>query len=98
MTPNASRLHLLLLCPALLSLLLIVSAPGCGEPEPGGPGRVAGSRAGLDKGPMPPARIEFDSLEHDFGTVDAEADPVSHRFTFRNPGQSLLFIRDVKSS
>lgn len=92
-------------CPAapLLSLLsflllLIVSVSGCGDPEPGGPGRTAGSRAGLDEGPMPPARIEFDSLAHDFGPIDAEAEPVTHVFTFRNTGQSLLFIRDVKSS
>jgi hypothetical protein len=76
----------------------LLLAPGCGEPEPGGPGRVAGSRAGLDSsGQLPPPRIEFASVEHDFGEID-EGQSVSHRFSFRNSGQSLLFIRNVKPS
>ena len=80
----------------LISVLLLVQ--GCGEPEPGGPGRVAGSRAGLDtSGQIPPPRIEFSSTEHDFGKID-ESQSVSHRFNFRNSGQSLLFIRNVKPS
>ena len=80
----------------LLTVLLFLT--GCGEPEPGGPGREAGSRGGLGEGRLPPPRIEFDSLAHDFGELDSSAEPVSHRFTFRNQGQSLLFIRDIRSS
>ncbi len=79
-------------------LLLLLFAAGCGEPEPGGPGRTAGSRAGLDSaGELPPPRIEFDSVEHDFGKIETDG-PVSHQFTFRNRGKSLLFIRNIKPS
>lgn len=80
----------------VIALMLICI--GCGEPEPGGPGRVAGSRAGLNgSGEMPPPRIEFTSVEHDFGVIE-EGQTASHQFTFSNRGQSLLFIRNVKPS
>ncbi len=82
----------------MLVLVLLLLHPGCGEPEPGGPGRTAGSRAGLDDaGELPPPRIEFDSLEHDFGDIEDDQ-PVSHRFTFHNRGNSLLFIRNIQPS
>ncbi len=82
----------------ILFIAVLLLAPGCGEPEPGGPGRVAGSRAGLDSsGELPPPSIEFTSLEHDFGEID-EGQSVSHEFRFWNSGQSLLFIRNIKPS
>jgi hypothetical protein len=82
---------------ALCCFVLLLSS-GCGEPEPGGPGRTAGSSAGPDSsGQLPPPRIEFAELVHDFGEID-DTESVFHRFTFSNQGKSLLFIRDVKPS
>lgn len=90
---NSAALLTTIFC--CLALLLF---PGCGEPEPGGPGRTAGSRAGLtSSGELPPPRIVFSSLVHDFGQID-ESESVSHRFTFHNRGKSLLFIRNIKPS
>jgi len=84
--------------PILLLLGLLVWAPGCGEPEPAGPGRTVGSRAGLSSsGDLPPPRIELSALEHDFGVLRLGDQPSAH-FTFRNTGDSLLFIRKVRSS
>ncbi len=81
-----------------LCLLLLTAFTGCGEPEPGGPGRTAGSRAGIDSsGEFPPPKIEFDATEHDFGIIEP-TDLVSHRFTFHNRGESLLFIHKVRPS
>jgi hypothetical protein len=41
-------------------------------------------------------RIEFDSLEHDFGD-QVSGKLLEHTFTFKNTGSSLLSIKDVKA-
>ncbi len=57
-----------------------------------------GSRAGMtSSGDLPPPRFEISATEHDFGDIRLGEDP-STRFTIRNTGDSLLFIRKVRSS
>lgn len=41
-------------------------------------------------------RIEFDSLEHDFGD-QVSGKILAHTFTFKNTGSAPLSIKDVKA-
>lgn len=41
------------------------------------------------------AKIEFDKVQHDFGTIK-EGEIVKHKFTFKNVGDVPLVISDVK--
>jgi hypothetical protein len=44
------------------------------------------------------ANISFDSKEHDFGKINEEAGPVTHKFDFINTGNSPLIINKVEAS
>ena len=61
----------------------------------------AGRAAAQDATSEPPAskpqpEIRFDSLKHDFGIVE-EGTSLKHAFRFRNVGQAVLHIIDVKA-
>ncbi|MEP2773042.1 MAG: DUF1573 domain-containing protein [Fulvivirga sp.] len=47
------------------------------------------------EGPLP--AFEFETEEHDFGTID-EGDVVSHTFKFTNTGEAPLIIQSAKGS
>lgn len=42
--------------------------------------------------------ITFEEKSYDFGTVPEENGPVSHEFVFKNTGEEMLIISDVKAS
>lgn len=44
------------------------------------------------------AKIEFKETKHDFSTIKEEAGTVSHKFIFKNTGNSPIIISDVKTS
>lgn len=46
-------------------------------------------------GPLPV--IQFEKLEHDFGTIN-EGDKVSYTYKFKNTGEAPLIIQDAKPS
>jgi hypothetical protein len=89
------KISIVLIRPLLLAGAVALALAGCGSPEPGGQGRIAGAVPALQEGHLSPPIIHFEALEHDFGEME-ETESRSHRFLFSNRGESLLFIRDVK--
>lgn len=44
------------------------------------------------------AKLDFETLEHDFGTFKEEAGPQSYNFKFKNDGTSPLILNNVRAS
>lgn len=72
-------------------LLLIAVLPGTASPEESIP--AAGKAAAAGAAP----RLVFDEMEHDFGEIKQQEE-VKHIFKFRNEGDALLVVEEVKSS
>jgi hypothetical protein len=58
------------------------------------PAAPAGAETKPD-GPLP--ALEFETIDHDFGTID-EGDVVEHTYTFKNTGEAPLIIQNAQGS
>jgi len=96
-----------LLSTALASGILLLGLAGCethkkgqsGKRDPNvGASSAKRSKTASNQAPSnSKARIKFEELEHDLGTV-TDSEPIAHSFKFKNVGTETLVIEKVGSS
>jgi hypothetical protein len=87
---NSDWCRVVVCCVAALAVAVVPiqaeTPPAVPDPAP---------TAGAAEGPAGKPRIEFTSLEHDFGQVPA-GDDLKTTFGFKNAGDGVLVIEKVK--
>ncbi len=75
--------------------LLVILLPGTASPDKSIPAVEKAPAAAAATGVAP--RLVFDEMEHDFGEIKQQEE-VKHIFKFRNEGDALLVVEEVKPS